>query len=332
TPAYRLGFQILMNVARAGAFGFALAFAGLFLLTDALEGRAGAGSVVGSPYKLSVVLSLGVGAVLFVVLSSAFMRSRNGPPESVHRHLLVGALLGFAAIGIGSAGTHAAAVQSLGGIASYFALDPSSSLNAIAPALGTFADAAHIAGVALWVGGLATILATRTFLREPASVPLARIVIGRFSRMALYCVGLVLFGGLTLAVLLAALTPGVSILGGAQPFSLSDTVSGIHVQMLVDPPPTIANQSYTIQFLLTWASNGSTYNFGKQNSTITFQSLTNPLLPPETLPLDGPHGNHYFLTTLAMSQPGTWSVQARIARFDGFDLFATFHIALAGGS
>ena len=373
TPAYRLGFQILMNVARAGAFGFALAFAGLFLLTDALEGSAGAGSVVGSPYKLSVVLSLGVGAVLFVVLSSAFMRSRNGPPESVHRHLLVGALLGFAAIGIGSAGTHAAAVQSLGGIASYFALDPSSSLNAIAPALGTFADAAHIAGVGLWVGGLATILATRTFLREPASVPLARIVIGRFSRMALYCVGLVLFGGLTLAVLLvgswdallssnygwvvlakvadqrglqgvgrrtvlvlaallAALTPGVSILGGAQPFSLSDTVSGIHVQMLVDPPPTIANQSYTIQFLLTWASNGSTYNFGKQNSTITFQSLTNPLLPPETLPLDGPHGNHYFLTTLAMSQPGTWSVQARIARFDGFDLFATFHIALAGGS
>ena len=407
TPAYRLGFQILMNVARAGAFGFALAFAGLFFLTDALEGSAGAGSVVGSPYKLSVVLSLGVGAVLFVVLSSAFMRSRNGPPESVHRHLLVGALLGFAAIGIGSAGTHAAAVQSLGGIASYFALDPSSSLNAIAPALGTFADAAHIAGVGLWVGGLATILATRTFLREPASVPLARIVIGRFSRMALYCVGLVLFGGLTLAVLLvgswdallssnygwvvlakvalfvpmiafgaynryrlipraeetgdaaaafrqltwnvrnetalgatvlvlaallAALTPGVSILGGAQPFSLSDTVSGIHVQMLVDPPPTIANQSYTIQFLLTWASNGSTYNFGKQNSTITFQSLTNPLLPPETLPLDGPHGNHYFLTTLAMSQPGTWSVQARIARFDGFDLFATFHIALAGGS
>src|SRR5437870_12238005 len=130
------------------------------------------------------------------------MRSRNGPPESVHRHLLVGALLGFAAIGIGSAGTHAAAVQSLGGIASYFALDPSSSLNAIAPALGTFADAAHIAGVALWVGGLATILATRSFLREPTSVPLARIVLGRFSAMAFYCVGLVLIGGLVLALLL----------------------------------------------------------------------------------------------------------------------------------
>src|SRR5206468_12090314 len=94
------------------------------------------------------------------------------------------------------------AVHSLGGMASYFTLDGSASLDAIAPALGTFADAAHIAGVGLWVGGLATILATRTFLREPASVPLARIVIGRFSRMALYCVGLVLFGGLSLVVLL----------------------------------------------------------------------------------------------------------------------------------
>src|SRR5947208_4800718 len=100
TPAYRLGFQILMNVARAGAFGFALAYAGLFLLTDALEGTAGAGSVVGSPYKVSVVLSLAVGAVLFVVVSTAFARSRKDPPESTHRYLLIGVILGFAAIGI----------------------------------------------------------------------------------------------------------------------------------------------------------------------------------------------------------------------------------------
>src|SRR5207245_398003 len=157
---------------RAGAFGFALAYAGLFLLTDALEGTAGAGSVVGSPYKVSVVLSLAVGVVLFVVLSTAFARSRKDPPESTHRYLLIGVILGFAAIGIGSVGTHAAAVQSLGAISSSFGLDPLDPLNAIAPAIGIVADAAHIAGVVLWVGGLATILATRSFLREPASVPL----------------------------------------------------------------------------------------------------------------------------------------------------------------
>src|SRR5439155_1443016 len=68
TPAYGLGFQVVTNVARAGAFLFALAFAGLFLLTDVLEGSGGAGSILGSTYKLSVVLSLALGAALFVLL------------------------------------------------------------------------------------------------------------------------------------------------------------------------------------------------------------------------------------------------------------------------
>jgi hypothetical protein len=35
---------------------------------------------------------------------------------------------------------------------------------------------------------------------------------------------------------------------------------------------------------------------------------------------------------LAMSQPGTWSIQPRFVRSDGFDLIATFHIVLTGGS
>ena len=407
TPGYRLGFQVVTNVGRIGAFGFALAYAGLFLLTDALESTGGSSSVVGSPYKLSVILTLAVGAVLFVVLSNAFMRARKDPPESTHRYLLLGALLGFAAIAIGSAGTHAAAVQSLGGISNYFGIDPLAPLNAIAPVIGTFADAAHIAGVALWVGGLATILATRSFLREPTSVALARIVLGRFSAMAFYCVGLVLIGGLVLALLLvgswdalfssgygwvvlakvslfvpmiafgaynryrlipraaetgdpaaafrkltwnvrnetaigatvlvlaailASLTPAVSVFAGSSEFTLSDTVSGIHIQMIIDPPPASANISYTVQFLLTWASNGSAYNFGKNTSVITFRSETNVLLPPETLPLDGPHGNHFFITTLAMSQPGTWSIQPRVVRSDGFDLITTFHVVLTGGS
>lgn len=407
TAGYRLGFQIVTNVGRIGAFGFALSYAGLFFLTDALESTGGASSVVGSPYKLSVVLSVAVGAVLFVVLSTAFTRARKDPPESTDRYLLLGALLGFAAIAIGSGGTHAAAVQSLGGISNYFGIDPLAPLNAIAPAIGIFADAAHIAGVALWVGGLATIFATRSFLREPTSVPLARIVLGRFSAMAFYCVGMVLFGGLVLALLLvgsldalltsgygwvvlakvslfipmisfgaynryrlipraaetgepaaafrqltwnvrnetalgatvlvlaailASLTPAVSVFAGSTQFTLNDTVSGIHIEMLIDPPPATANISYTVQFLLTWASNGSAYEFGKNTSMITFRSETNVLLPPQTLPYDAIHGNHYIITTLAMSQPGTWSIQPRFVRSDGFDLIATFHVVLSGGS
>jgi copper transport protein len=389
TPTYRLGFQVVTNVARAGAFAFALAFAGLFLLTDALETGVGVGSVVGSTYKVAIVLSLAVGVVLFIVLSSAFTRSRNQLPEEARRHLLVAVVLGFAAIAIGSAGTHAAASETL-------------------PLVGIVADAAHVSGVTLWVGGLVTIFGVRSFLREPTSVPLARIVFGRFSGMAFYCVGLVLLGGLVLAILLvgsvdalfrfgygwvvlakvalfapmiafgaynryrllpraaetgepvaafrqltwnvrnetalgatvlilaallASLTPAVSVVAGPQQFTIDNTVSGIRVHLLVSPTPTIANISYTLQFFLYYASNGSTYNFGKNTSDITFKSETNVSLPPETRPLDGPHGGYHFLiTTLAMSQPGTWRIDARFARSDGFDLIVTFHIVLTRGS
>src|SRR5438093_8447541 len=193
TRASGLRSQGVTNVARAGASLFALAFAGLFLLTDVLEGSGGAGSILGSTYKLSVVLSLAVGAALFVVLSDAFAKSRKQAPESIRRHLLIGVVLGIAAIGIGVAGTHAAARD--------FVL-----IEFTLPGVGLVADAAHILGVTLWVGGLVTIFGARSFLREPASVPLARIVIGRFSRMAAYCVGLVLLGGLVLAIL-----PAVSV-------------------------------------------------------------------------------------------------------------------------
>jgi len=392
TPAYGLGFQVVTNVARAGAFLFALAFAGLFLLTDVLEGSGGAGSILGSTYKLSVVLSLALGAALFVVLSDAFSRSRKQAPEAVRRHLLIGAILGIAAIGIGVAGTHAAATD--------FVL-----IEFTLPGVGVVADAAHILGVTLWVGGLVTIFAARSFLREPASVPLTRIVIGRFSRMAAYCVGLVLLGGfilalllvgsvdalfrfgygwvvlakvalfapmvafgaynryrlvprgseasepaaafrqltrnvrnetalgatiLVLAALLASLTPAISVAAGPQPFTLDDTVSGIRVHLVVTPTPTIANRSYALEFYLSYASNGSDYNGGKNTSKITFRSLTNIGLPPTTLALIGPHGNHLIITTFAMSQPGTWRIDADIPRVDGFDLIATFHIALTG--
>jgi len=384
TPAYAMGFQVVTNVARAGAFLFALAFAGLFLLTDALEGSGGVGSVVGSTYKLSVVSSLAVGVVLFVVLSSAFSQSRKEPPDAARRHLLIGAVLGVAAIGIGSAGTHAAASETLYPV-------------------GILADAAHVLGVALWVGGLVTIFGVRSFVRGPASVPLARIVIGRFSRMAAYCVGLVLLGGLVLAILLvgsvdalfrfgygwvvlakvalfapmiafgaynryrliprasetrepeaafrqltsnvrnetvlgitvlvlaallASLTPATSVISEPGLFTLDDTVSGIRVHMVVTPPPTIASRDYAVEFFLYYASNGSAYNGGKNTSAITFRSLTNVTLPPNTLPFDAQHGNHFILTTFAMSQPGTWRIDARFTRVDGFDLIATFHIIL----
>ena len=133
---------------------------------------------------------------------------------------------------------------------------------------------------------------------------------------------------LVLAALLASLTPAISVAAGPQLFTLDDTVTGIRVHLTVTPTPTIANRGYTLEFLLSYASNGSDYNGGKNTSMITFRSLTNVGLPPTTIALDGPHGNHFFITTFAMSQPGTWRIDPRFTRVDGFDLIATFHIVL----
>src|SRR5438445_310859 len=69
-------------------------------------------------------------------------------------------------------------------------------------AVGVAADAAHFGGIGLWFGGLAGIVSIRSFFRDPEAAPLARIVLGRFSRMAAYAVALVLGGGVVLSLLL----------------------------------------------------------------------------------------------------------------------------------
>jgi copper transport protein len=75
-------------------------------------------------------------------------------------------------------------------------------LQFLIPALAVLSDAGHLVGVGLWVGGLAGIVAVRSLFRESEAAPLARIVLGRFSRLAAYAVGMILGGGVILALLL----------------------------------------------------------------------------------------------------------------------------------
>src|SRR5206468_826740 len=115
--------------------------------------------------------------------SRAYAVSRGGNPEKAAWTIQAAMFAALAAVVAGSLGTHAAAVPAL-------------------TALGIAADAAHFGGIGLWFGGLAGIVSIRRFFREPETAPLARIVLGRFSRLAAYAVGLVLAGGIVLAVLL----------------------------------------------------------------------------------------------------------------------------------
>ena len=181
--AYGVAFPVLLNVGRIASFGFIVSMAGLFALATGLEGNSAAEALKASSYVQSVAVRLALGIGLFAFLSRAFAQSRGGNPETAAWTIQAAIFAALAAVVAGSLGTHAAGVPAL-------------------TALGIAADAAHFGGIGLWFGGLAGIVSIRRFFREPEAAPLARIVLGRFSRMAAYAVSLVLAGGIVLAVLL----------------------------------------------------------------------------------------------------------------------------------
>lgn len=264
--------------------------------------------------------------------------------------------------------------------------------------LGGLADATHLFGVSLWVGGVLALLTVRPHLQGPAGADLASRVFERFARMAFFAVGLVLLAGLflsliqigsldrvtatpygyvviakaslfapmvalgahnhyksipllkdgargpqalarivknvrveavlavvvlTLAGLLTTLSPGVAVVPQTQAFILEQTKDGVEVEFQVYPPPGPPGV-YTVSVLLWDPVTGDGYNNATQAS-LRF-TLVNTTTPPSTVPLEGPHANHFFNETPAMSQPGTWRVDVGIQRSDGFDIRVTFYI------
>src|SRR2546430_3304922 len=181
--AYALAFPDLLNVGRIAAFSFAASMVGLFALATGLEGAQAGQGLLNSAYVQSVAARVVIGVGLFVLFSRAFARSRVESPEKSGWTIQAALVLSLAAVIAASIGTHAAAVPVIAGV-------------------GVAADAAHFGGIGLWFGGLAGIVTIRNFLRTPEAAPLARIVLGRFSRMAAYAVALVLGGGVVLSLLL----------------------------------------------------------------------------------------------------------------------------------
>ena len=75
--------------------------------------------------------------------------------------------------------------------------------------LAPIADAVHLYGAALWVGGLAAVLRARRWLREPAPPEFARAVLGGFSRFAWLGVVLVVSAGVILGYILVGTVDGL---------------------------------------------------------------------------------------------------------------------------
>jgi copper transport protein len=133
---------------------------------------------------------------------------------------------------------------------------------------------------------------------------------------------------LVLAAVLTSLSPPVVVSAGSPTFLLHATSQGVRFEFQVYPYPQTPGV-YTLEAYAWNATDGSAYD-GVRNGTLTF-TLTNSTLPPENVPLEGPHGNHLFVVSPAMSRPGTWRIDLHVSRYTGFDVTVTFYIVLHAG-
>ena len=185
------GFRALLRFARWGALAFTVAAAGLWIENLVRLPPADAGGLVDSTFLLARALEVAVGIAL-VVLTSRVL-ARVGPAEAFGElpwEFLPAIFAGFAAILLEVAASHTASEP---------AWWP----------LGPIADAVHLYGAALWVGGLLAILRARPWLREPTPPSFARDLLAAFSRFAFLGVLLVVSAGALLALILVGTVNGL---------------------------------------------------------------------------------------------------------------------------
>ena len=379
-PPFAWGYRALLQWGWIGSFLLVVGTAALWMNALLPLPPSDLGGLVASPFLATTAARLGLGLALLVTLWVASRRAKVALSGTRPIEVLVGIGLAIAGIFAGAGGTHAAAAP--------WGL------------WGPAADAAHLFGVSLWVGGLLALFRVRPWLREGELAPVAREVFVGFSDLAAYAVALVLGAGvvlslilvetwdallgtpygwivlakislfapmvavgawnryrvlpasdvpeklpgavahlarnvrieaivgavvLTLAALLTSLSPPASLAPGNADFHLVATSQGIRFDFSVYPFPSVPGV-YTFEILLYNATDGSGFETAT-NATLTF-TLANPPLPPSNATMLGPHGNHFFVDSPALSQRGIWRVDVRIVRTTGPDVRVTFNIAV----
>ncbi len=133
---------------------------------------------------------------------------------------------------------------------------------------------------------------------------------------------------LVLAGLLTALSPAAAPPPAApEPFVLHQTQGAVRFDLTCDPTPSVP-QVYSLQITLWNASTGAEFD-GATNLSVRF-TLQNSTLPPNPVAFDGPHGNHFFTDTPALSQPGTWRLDGTVLMLSGDPLTFSFGVTLRG--
>lgn len=163
-------------------------------------------------------------------------------------------------------------------------------------------------------------------LRDPTTVvaAAARVAANVRAEAALGATILVLSG------LLTTLVPATSLdVEPAEPqaYFLTQVRDGVEVELQVYPPP-VGPGRYILSILLTRSDTGEVF-LNSTNATATF-TLPDSGLPDQREEMLGPHDNHYFIETTALSQVGNWRVTISIERTDRENLVVAFNVNIVG--
>ena len=180
----RAAERILLRFARWGALVFVVAVGASWAGNLLAAPPATLAGAVGSTYLLSSALRVAFGLAFLGLVTGTLLRPTpawegGGRPWT----LLAALVVGLAAILAESFATHSAIVEE-------------------GWPLGPLADAAHLYGVALWVGGLLAVVRVRGPLLRSLSPAFAAVALEAFSRFAMLAVVLVVVAGTALGVLL----------------------------------------------------------------------------------------------------------------------------------
>jgi len=376
------GLRALLRFARLGAAVFAVAVAGLWAENLILSPPANAAAAVGSVYLLSLASQLALGLVLVILITHVLSRSDPGRilderPWEFLPILFSGFLIILAEV----AASHSATATA------WWPLAP-------------IADAIHLYGASLWVGGLLALLRTRGWLKEPAPPEFSVGILRAFSRLALLGAGMVVSAGAILAVvllgtldaltgtgygwvilaktallvpmvllgawnhrtlgpavsseklgaptvqrvsrvvrweavmgavvlvmagLLATMNPAAAPAPSNPTFTLDATSGGLYALFQMNPWPASPGD-YIFQLIVYYESNGTAYVQGG-NATLSFL-LEGGNGTWITLPLEGPHANHYFIDSSVLDAAGTWQLRGEVRGPAGMPVDFPFQVVL----
>jgi len=379
-PSFAWGYRALLHWGWIGSFLLVVGAGALWVNALIPLPSSDLGGLVASPFLATTAARLGLGIALLVTMWVASRRAKIALSGVRPVEVLVAVGLAMTGVLVGAGGTHAAAAP--------WGL------------VGPVADAVHLLGVSLWIGGLLALFRVRPWLREAELAPAAREVFLGFSDIAGYAVALVLGAGvvlslvlvgtwdallgtwygwivlakislfapmvavgawnryrvlpaseapeglpgtvarlarnvrfeavlgavvLILAAILTSVPPPSSLAPSSTDFRLSATSDGIRFDFHVTPFPSVPGV-YTFEGYLYNATDGSEYT-NATNATLRF-TLVNPPLPPQDVTMLGPHTNHFFVDSPALSQRGVWRIDLRVSRNNGPDVRVTFNIAV----